>query len=109
MLDYMPTDAGESLALLIVIACAWAVLSHRVKTGILKGPGMGMLAVSYMALLGHDFDPEAVAFFLRLGALLLVLGVIKDGYLAELPARRADDKAKLGRRSEDQRVEADGR
>ena len=78
----MLSQLSGGIALAIIIACAWAITSHKVHTGVLKGPGMGMIAMSLFAQTDDMYSPDAVNFFLRLGVLLLVLGCIKHDYLA---------------------------
>lgn len=98
---------GDWIGIGVIAACFWAVASHRVRTGIFKGPGMGMLAAALLAQQDDYYSPDAVNFFIRLGALMIVIGVIKDGYLgSSLPMRRASDLAELGRRAEDKRAAA---
>lgn len=82
----------DAIAFLVAALCLWAIISHRVPTGVLITTGLGAIFVVAVWSVDDGFDHGA-AFEIMLGALGLIgAGVAwRCGRRYPRPMRRVED------------------
>lgn len=70
-------------ALLLLVLCGLAIISPQVHTGVSITLGLGCFVVASFASLDDYPDGERVVWLMAGGAILVVCGLIWDGYFAK--------------------------